>query len=283
MSEKTSILDTATLVTISGRQLETFSLGDGPDLVLFESGGGSSGAVWGRVVESLAIDARIVIYNRAGYGRSWAVWDKRTLSHLVHDLLHLLETMEYRRLVLVGHSWGGPVIRSVAANLGEKCTGLVLVDATDEGNSEYFGGMEEAFYRNSWMILPKALWGSLAIQKEEQLKGIQEPYRSKAVRDCSSFKAAWMASYEIANIVPGLRELVASPAILAGKTAVTCISGQIPHNKMRTEQNAAHRRRAQLAGQRGKYVPANKSGHAVHHTEPQLIADEIATILAPKP
>ncbi|BEI80313.1 hypothetical protein CcaverHIS002_0108420 [Cutaneotrichosporon cavernicola] len=279
MSEKTSILDTATLVTIAGRQLETFSLGDGPDLVLFESGGASAGAVWGRVVQSLATDARIVLYNRAGYGRSWAAWDKRTLANLVDDLLHLLETMEYRRLVLVGHSWGGPVIRSVAANLGEKCTGLVLVDATEEGNKEYFGGMEKAFYRNSWMFLPKALWGSLATEKEQQLKSIPEPYRSQAVRDSSSIKAAWTAGYEIANIVPGLRELVASPATLAETTAVTCISGQIPQNKMRTEQNAAHQRRAHLAGQRGKYVPAHKSGHAVHHTEPQLIADEIAAIL----
>lgn len=284
MSEKASmILDSAALVRLpDGRHLQTFTLGTGEDLVLFEAGGAAAGASWGMVVDALAplTDARIMLYNRAGYGSSWAPWDRRTLPDLVRDLTHLLATMEYRRLVLVGHSWGGPIIRSVASSLGDKSTGLVLVDATDEGNPEYFSKMEKAFYRNSWTFFPKAVWGSLRTQKERQLKGIPEPYRSQAVADSSSPKAGWAAGYEVSNIVPGLRELVVSPATLAETTAVTSISGQFPPGvKMREEQNAAHRRRAEMAGERGKYVAAHKSGHAIYQSEPQLVADEIAAIL----
>ncbi|GMK54794.1 hypothetical protein CspeluHIS016_0113800 [Cutaneotrichosporon spelunceum] len=282
MSEKSMILDNAALVSLpDGRQLQTFTLGNGPDLVFFEAGGASAGAVWGLVVDDLAplTDARIVLYNRAGYGASWAAWDTRTLSDLVRDLHDLLATMEYRRLVLVGHSLGGPIVRAAASILGDRCTGLVLVDPSDEGNPEYFGRMEKAFYRNSWTFFPRAVWGSLRTQKEQQLMGIPEPYRSQAVADSSSPKAGWTAGYEVANIVPGLRGLVASPLVLAETTAVTCISGQLPPaSKMREEQNTAHRRRA-MASPRGKYVPAHRSGHAIYQSEPQLVADEVAAIL----
>ncbi|CAK9785972.1 alpha/beta-hydrolase [Cutaneotrichosporon oleaginosum] len=278
-----TILDNAAFVSLpDGRQLQTFTLGTGEDLVLFEAGGAAAGASWGMVVDALAplTDAKIVIYNRAGYGSSWTAWDRRTLPDLVSDLTHLLEAFEYRRLVLVGHSLGGPIIRSVASILGSKCTGLVLVDATDEGNPEYFDKMEKAFYRNSWTFFPKALWGSLRTQKEQQLKGIPEPYRSQAVADSSSPKAGWTAGYEVSNIVPGLREMIATPPVLAETTYLTAVSGQLPPGaKMRQEQNEAHRRRAETAGSRGKYVPAHKSGHAIYQSEPQLVADEIAAIL----
>ncbi len=284
MSEKVSmVLDNAAFVALpDGRQLQTFTLGSGEDLVVFEAGGAAAGASWGMVVDALAplTDAKIVLYNRAGYGASWAAWDRRHLADLVGDLRGLLAAHAFRRLVLVGHSWGGPIIRAVAAALGDRCTGLVLVDATDEGNPEYFDKMEKAFYRNSWTFFPKAVWGSLRTQKEQQLKGIPEPYRSQAVADSSSPKAGWAAGYEVANIVPGLRELVATPPALAESTYVTSISGQLPPGaKMRQEQNNAHRRRAEMAGERGKYVPAHKSGHAIYQSEPQLVADEIAAIL----
>lgn len=286
MSEKSStILDNPVDVTVNNRTLTTFTLGSGADLVIFESGGGAGGASWGLVVEALSAltDARIMIYNRAGYGTSWLAWDRRTLWDLASDLRGLIDTMSFRRLILVGHSWGGPIIRAVASSLPPSVdVSLVLVDGTDEGCPSYFSHMERAFWRNSWTLVPKALIGSLAAQKAKQLAGIPEPYRSQAVAESSSVKAAWGASYEIANIVPGLRELLADPerVRLDPRIALTIVSAQLPKGAdMRKQLNAAHKERAAMQGERGKYVPAEKSGHGIYQSEPGLVAQEIAALL----
>lgn len=288
MTEKppSTILDNPVRVTLpDGRQLEAFTLGSGDDLVILEAGGGAGGASWGLVVEELAklTKARIMIYNRAGYGTSWLAWDRRTLSDLSRDLRDLVEAQDFGRLVLVGHSWGGPVIRTVASSLPDRITGLVLVDGTDEHCPSYYTKMEPAFRRNSWTYVPKALWGTLAAQKEAQLAGLPEPYRSAAVAEATSVKAAWASSYEVANIVTGLRGLLTSPAHFDEGVSVTAISAQLPKGAaMRGELNDAHRRRAEMAGVMGKYVPAEKSGHAIYQSQPELIAQEIAALL-PEP
>lgn len=285
MSEKppSTILDNPVPVALpNGRLLTTFTLGSGDDLVILEAGGGAAGASWGLVVEELSklTVARIMIYNRAGYGSSWLAWDRRTLADLSRDLRDLVETIEYRRLILVGHSWGGPIIRTVSSSLPGRVTGLVLVDGTDEACPSYYTQMEPAFRRNSWTFVPKAIWGTLAAQKEKQLAGLPEQYRSRAVTEATSVKAAWGASYEIGNIVAGLRELLAQPAVLDEGVSVTAISAQLPKGaKMRGELNTAHRARAELAGERGKYVPAEKSGHGIYMSQPELIAQEIAALL----
>jgi pimeloyl-ACP methyl ester carboxylesterase len=45
--------------------------------------------------------------------------------------------------VLVGHSWGGPIVRVAAAGVPERIAGLVLVDQTDEGCDMFFSSASE--------------------------------------------------------------------------------------------------------------------------------------------
>ena len=100
--------------------------------MVFESGMGASGSMWGAVLPGIAARTRAVAYDRAGLGRSDPDPQPRTLARMTDDLVALLEHLGDDHYVLVGHSWGGPIVRTTAARRPELIAGLVLVDASDE-------------------------------------------------------------------------------------------------------------------------------------------------------
>ncbi|MCS3842292.1 alpha/beta fold hydrolase [Microbacterium sp. AK031] len=103
------------LTTPGGRRLRTMVRGSGDDLVVLEAGLGMSGLYWGPVHELISAGSRVVAYERAGYGGSDADTDPRTLERLADDLGIVVDAVPHRRLVLIGHSWGGPIVRTAAA------------------------------------------------------------------------------------------------------------------------------------------------------------------------
>src|SRR5690625_2269342 len=103
--------------TADGRHLHVVVAGTGTDLVVLEAGLGAGALSWGPVLELLAPHCRVVAYDRAGYGRSDPDLRPRDLSRLADDLITVVGAVDHARLVLAGHSWGGPVVRLAAARL----------------------------------------------------------------------------------------------------------------------------------------------------------------------
>ena len=132
------MIDSAAFVTTpDGRRLRTFARGprDAGALVVLEAGLGASGLYWALVHRMLAERVRVVAYERAGYGESDPVRGPRTLDRLADDLDAVVAAQQFTRLVLVGHSWGGPIVRTLAARrlaAGKPIDWLVLVDQSDE-------------------------------------------------------------------------------------------------------------------------------------------------------
>jgi pimeloyl-ACP methyl ester carboxylesterase len=85
-------------------------------------------------VPLLADRARLVAYDRAGFGRSGRVREQLGIGDMAADLVALTETLvpEPAPLVLVGHSMGGLVTRRAAERLGSRLGGLLLLDPTPE-------------------------------------------------------------------------------------------------------------------------------------------------------
>lgn len=106
-----------TVTTADGRRLHSMVAGDGDgdDLVVLEAGLGGSGLTWGLVHGILARTHRVVAYDRAGLGDSDPDPAPRDLDRLADDLEAVIAAFPHRRLVLAGHSWGGPIVRVVAA------------------------------------------------------------------------------------------------------------------------------------------------------------------------
>jgi pimeloyl-ACP methyl ester carboxylesterase len=115
-----------------GRRLRAITAGegDGP-LVVFEAGMSAPAASWVHTQRQISERTRTLSYDRAGYGGSDPDPQDRTLERLVDDLTGLLDCLgETQPVVLVGHSWGGPIIRLFSERHPGRVGGLVFVDAT---------------------------------------------------------------------------------------------------------------------------------------------------------
>jgi pimeloyl-ACP methyl ester carboxylesterase len=101
--------------------------------VIFESGGGGWFVEgWGRIFADIAKVAPVVAYDRAGYGRSAPDGQPPTPRHNAETLHRLLAELKLPPpYVLVGHSWGGPLIRMFAALYPNDVAGMVYLDPTD--------------------------------------------------------------------------------------------------------------------------------------------------------
>ncbi|MEK4328844.1 alpha/beta hydrolase [Paenibacillus sp. FSL R7-0312] len=139
---------------LDGLQLHYMENGSGPVTVVFESGMGMSRSAWGLVQPVVARYARAVVYDRAGSGKSDVDHAPRTLSRMADDLMCLLNRLGAGPFILVGHSWGGPVVRTVAARNPAIIRGIVLVDPTDEHCRLYFEEASVKHFAKMNTLLP---------------------------------------------------------------------------------------------------------------------------------
>ena len=128
---------TPRIVQLDGRSVRVAIAGPGQaavgtPTVVFESGLGAGLEVWDRVFTKVSAVAAVVAYDRAGIGQSESDGQPPTPRHVAGRLRRLLAQLDLKPpYVLVGHSWGGPLIRMFAALQTQEIAGLVYVDPTD--------------------------------------------------------------------------------------------------------------------------------------------------------
>ncbi|WOO76455.1 Soluble epoxide hydrolase [Vanrija pseudolonga] len=280
------LANTTAVPVPGGRTVTLYTAGaaSSADVVLLESGLGQGAAYWGAVVDGIVASApelRVVGYDRAGYGTSSPPTDDRSLHAMAGDLSAVVSSLNASRLVLVGHSWGGPIIRTyVAASSSAPLHGMVLVDHSDERCPFYFSrSMSWAFWLQSWLYQPLAAVGLLGMMMRRGFKTLPRVYAARSVADSTSAAAARAGALEVANVA-GLRELLTHPPEL-GDTPLVVISAKDggPHKEGSTRGllSAAHKETA-ASVKNGTFVLAEKSGHIVPVDEPGLVAGHIVSL-----
>lgn len=271
--------------TEDGRMLRCMTDGDGDDLIVLEAGLGASGLSWGPVHRRIAEHARVVAYERAGYGASTPDTATRDLDRLSHDLLAVIRSVPHRRLVLVGHSWGGPIVRHAAARLraeGANVAGLVLVDPSDENAATYFSRAFRIGVAMQRGLLPMfARLRLLGPVMGGMVSDLDEPLRAAVLQASTTMAAARESAEEYRHVTAGLAALRDSPA-LPGDVSLTVISGlaRPKHgSRQRSEIVAAHQTTAaQHPGAR--FIGAERSEHLIPFTEPRVVADAALAVLS---
>lgn len=125
------------LVDVGGLRLHAQITGTGSPTVVLDSGTGGSLVEWFRVVPDLSKFARVVTYDRAGFGWSDPPRQAPTSLHNAELLHRLLENLEIPGpYVLVGRAIGGLNLRIFAARYPRQTAGLVLLDVTHENEPE---------------------------------------------------------------------------------------------------------------------------------------------------
>ena len=100
--------------------------------VVFESGLGLSRLLWANVAHLLAkAGYRTISYDRSGLGRSPAATE-RSLEAPVADLEQVVQTYAPQGAIIVGHSYGGIMARTLTARQPQLVKALVLVDPSSE-------------------------------------------------------------------------------------------------------------------------------------------------------
>lgn len=158
--------DFAGPVDIGGRSLYLECRGAGGPTVILEAGAGNDLKVWdtvslpsgttsGAVLPEVATFTRVCAYDRPGTflgpglpGRSDPVPMPRTAGEVVTDLHALLAEADIPGpYVMVGHSFGGLVVRLYASTYPDDVVGLVLVDAAHE---DFYAEAQEVMTPEQW-------------------------------------------------------------------------------------------------------------------------------------
>lgn len=130
------------MIDVGGHRLHINTAGTGPAIV-FDAALGGSSISWTSVQPHVAAFARTIVYDRAGFGWSDAGPLPRTAGRIAGELRVLLERSgEAPPYVLVGHSYGGLVVRIFAARYPHLTAGLVLVDPAQPEDWVKPGGRE---------------------------------------------------------------------------------------------------------------------------------------------
>jgi|CZKF01.1.fsa_nt_gi pimeloyl-ACP methyl ester carboxylesterase len=111
------------------RRLYIVEKGSGNPTVLFEAGIAATHLNWFHIQEPVSLYASTVSYDRGGLGWSSPCRTPRTPANIAAELHQLLEGASIKPpYILVGHSFGGLVMRRFALNYPEEVAGMVLVD-----------------------------------------------------------------------------------------------------------------------------------------------------------
>jgi len=99
-------------VSVKGERIRCYTTGTGPDLLLIH---GLPGMVedWQPIFDAATARYRVTAYDRPGHGFS-ASPSQYTLAHNVEVALGLIEQLQLKDVIVIGHSYGGAVVLAMA-------------------------------------------------------------------------------------------------------------------------------------------------------------------------
>ncbi|MBP2478232.1 pimeloyl-ACP methyl ester carboxylesterase [Crossiella equi] len=269
-----------------GRRLRLVVAGRGPGpLVVFEAGLSAPAASWVHTQREVSAHTRTLSYDRAGYGGSDPDPHPRTLERLADDLTAVLDLVgETEPVVLVGHSWGGPILRLFADRHPDRVAGLVFVDAS---LAEAMPARNARLARRLFQVLSVVarFGGGNMIMRISLPHGLSPEISESDVdimrRDHTSVRAMRAAAQEAAQILTALPVLRRLQAAGTPPVPTVCLQGG------RADRGAAETRRvlnrvaAELmaAVPHGEVVVAEDAGHLVPQESPGIARDTILRVV----
>lgn len=267
---------TTSLIDVGGRKINVQVAGTSkPNIptVVFESGFGTPVAVWKPIQSDIAALTRTVAYDRAGTGASEAATTRRTVKQIATELHALLVQLDAPPpYVLVGHSWGGPIIHTFAGMFPTEVAGLVYIDPTDfmQTEAEMQAVFSAAGIKNGHdamenMTKPLLVGGSpgLLAENQEIERAAREGYAS-------------------------LRDVTDPPdvplsVLLATKTdplPPTFPGDATRYVRAATDQRIDHFSGLVRRSANAHLVLTTNSGHFIQVAEPELVTSEIRGVLS---
>ena len=135
--------DPQTVQSRDGVAIHYDDLGEGEPALVFVHGWSCDRSYWAGQIEHFARSHRVVNLDLAGHGDSGLNRTDWTMQAFGEDVSAVINALELRDVVLVGHSMGGKVIVEAARQLGDRIIGIVGVDTFHGGGRETPRDMQE--------------------------------------------------------------------------------------------------------------------------------------------
>lgn len=224
--------------------------GSGSPAVIFESGLGDSSESWDPVISQVAALTRVVAYDRAGLGKSPPAQAPRSARQIAQELHQALGKAGIAPpYVLVGHSAGGFYVRVFASLYPQEVSALVLVDPSHEDFSRKVA----------------------AVQSPSERQELKEQIASYEAQMSPGTKAEW-------DQFESVGEEARAAALPAGLPVILLTGMKLDAERRNPRAKALwldlHRKWAKEAGV-GRHIVTRKSGHYIHHDEPELVVEAI--------
>jgi pimeloyl-ACP methyl ester carboxylesterase len=223
--------------------------------VLLEAGFGGSTGNWSSVLAQLGRITRTCAYDRAGLGQSDALPGVHDAGDEIDDLERLLHRARIRSpYVLVGHSYGGLLVRLFAHTHPDRTAGVVLVDA--EGRDAWRRG------RAAW---PK----SLAPELRRRSGFIKRVYRGVDQRASAALDS-------------GIRSLGDTPLVVISAARERELFRDAPPRLYRLGVRLWRAMQTELAGLSSDHahVVALRSDHFVQDDQPLVVLRAVGAVLS---
>jgi pimeloyl-ACP methyl ester carboxylesterase len=137
-------------IDLSTHKLATYSEIDSTKyLVVFESGGGDGHSSWcnGNFLLEVSKLSDVFLYDRAGYENSEVGPTPRNIQQLESELDRVIDHfLGNRKVILVGHSLGGFIIRDYAIKNQDKTAALLFIDPSHELYNKLTQEQEDNLY-----------------------------------------------------------------------------------------------------------------------------------------
>lgn len=259
------------MVELGTHALHAWVMGQGTPAVVIDVGIGGRSEEWFALQERLAAGTLVVVYDRAGYGRSEAGPLPRDSGREMDELKAMLDAASIPGpFVLVGHSLGGLNAQVFASRYPEETAGLVLLDPPPLG----------------WLL------GEGYPDLREMAERMTDDWRTLADHGTGSNEPAQRAEVAFYRAIASEHhEMFRSSARLAaaitsfGDRPVTVIASGVPNPAFGDDAEEFQRywidqsRAVAAKSSRGRFVLAGESTHRLHQEAADLVMESILSVV----
>jgi pimeloyl-ACP methyl ester carboxylesterase len=137
-------------IGVGGSDVTYWMKGEGQVVIFITQGLGLASAEWWPVQDPLSSRARVLTWDRPGYGDSGPPRSPRTVANVAGEALELLDAVAPEApLVLVGHSQGGLFTNALARLAGGRVRGAALLDPAHPANRRLRQELPPELFRRS--------------------------------------------------------------------------------------------------------------------------------------
>jgi pimeloyl-ACP methyl ester carboxylesterase len=145
-TSETATSGPARALSADGTRIAYRTTGAGDTALVFVHGWTCDQGYWDAQVPAFAKDHRVVTLDLAGHGASDTARKNWSIPAFGEDVAAVIRALPDKRVILIGHSMGGPVALEAARLVPERVIGVVGVDTfNDLGGREFDPAVFEKF------------------------------------------------------------------------------------------------------------------------------------------